>query len=55
MGVGLRGYPSFLPFSAGLGLWLLTLAVPELGGEVESGSQGGRELGTSEVDSVAEP
>lgn len=55
VGVGLRRYPSFLPFSARLRLWLLTLAVPELGGEVESGSQDGRELGRSEVDPVAEP
>lgn len=51
----LRGYPSFLPFSVGLGLWLLTLAVPELEGEVESGSQGGRELDVSEVDPMVEP
>lgn len=36
-------------------MWLLTLAVLELEGEVESSSQGGRKLGVSEVDPVVEP
>lgn len=46
--------PSCL-FYVVLGMWLLTLAVLELEGEVESGSHCGRKLGVSEVDPVVEP